>query len=153
MNREARLLWGAKTLMIIRLRNKSYCFVILIIMHYSFWSNFASARESDRELVVYAMVILIVATWIPSHHFFKWLRKKPTQYSHNQMVLLSIIGCLIITAVLVASGVWLGDIITDPNIRSLGSSANVNFMWFPFALLALGMWTGFLSGYVKMRIS
>jgi hypothetical protein len=39
-----------------------------------------------------------------------------------------------------------------PDIRSLDSSADVNFMWVPAALFSLGLWAGFLSGYVKMKI-
>ncbi len=99
------------------------------------------------------MVVVGVAWW-PSHQFFTLLRKK---HHSSNVVVLSIVGCLSLTILLTLLGVWIGRHIDNPSIRSLGSEAagspsTVNLFWAPFALLSLGIWAGFLSGYWKMRI-
>ncbi len=116
---------------------------MLIYMAYSVTSYFAASR-SIGEALLFAPILLM---WIPSHYFFKWLRNK--YYSTNTRDL-SIFGCTIISILLIILGTWYGKMY--PDIGKLGSSATVNLMWIPCSLLSLGIWSGFLSGYIKMRI-
>lgn len=103
-------------------------------------------------IIIFAMIAI---TWWPSHHFFKRLRKKHTSLLTAVTALLA---CALIAVALIYLGYNLGENINNPNIKSLGSEAagepsNLNLFWFPFALLGLGLFAGFLSGYRKMKVT
>lgn len=68
--------------------------------------------------------------------------------------MLSVLGCTLTTIALIMVGLWIGNLF--PAIKSLDSTSagepiNTNLMWVPFALISLGIWFGFLSGYTKMK--
>jgi hypothetical protein len=114
--------------------------------------------------LTFLVILFPIATWWLSHRIFKTVRAK----SHSHMTtLLLILGCSLITVAFVAFGLWLGNSITSPIVRSLGATScgttncssrifthqvNVNLMWLPFLFLASGIWAGFMSGYLKFRI-
>jgi len=107
-----------------------------------------------QMLIIFAMMAIIGSSWWPSHKFFTWFRTE-----HHSMVSMvaSILGCAILTSLLVSLGWEIGQHINNLWIRSLDSKSGdtpstVNLFWFPFALFALGIWAGFLSGYMKMKI-
>lgn len=107
-----------------------------------------------KGLVIFAVMAIISVSWWPSHQIFKWLRK--IHYSILTTVL-AISVCTIISALLIVVGYTIGQHIHNLSIRSLGSEAagepsSLNLFWFPFAWLGLGVWAGFLSGYVRMKI-
>ncbi len=98
------------------------------------------------------LVIPIGLVWWLSHYIFKWIHKK---YHSETTLTLCIVGCIMVSSTLLILGVLLGRN-ASLEIRSLGASSggapiDINMLWFGFVLLSLGVWAGFLSGYVKMR--
>ena len=122
-------------------------------MHGAIKPYFASDIQGAKGLFLYLLLLIVAITWWPSHQLFKWLHKR---HRSANTFLLSIVGCSVVSAVLIVLGLWLGGHVS-PEISSLGSESGgstvgINLMWLPFSLLSLGLWAGFLSGYVKLRV-
>ena len=106
-----------------------------------------------QVIILFFIALPIAAAWLPADKFFKWLRK---HHRSATTAILSVIVILLLTLGLTAVGLTIGNHISNSSIRSLGSEggglpSQANMMWFPFDLLALGIWAGFLSGYVRMK--
>ncbi len=114
---------------------------------------FARAQNGGAGFL---LLVLYTILWWPSHIFFRWLRGKTGRVSGS---ILSVLICTAASLGLGYLGYWLGEHTTNLELKSLGSSdghggfKDENFMYLPFCFASVGVWLGFLSGYLRIPIT
>ena len=111
----------------------------------SFWLQETWSSSNSKGAIF--LFIPIVVFWIPTHYFFRWLRRKNNGFNAN---IYCVLGCAILTIVMLYLAMKLGN--NKPELARLGSESELNMMWLPAGLSVLGVWAGFLSGYLDQRI-